>query len=380
LFEQYLSAVEEQQKAKEPDYASKDWDQEFERWKKEFAGRWEKVVETGRQYLGGCPNVTKSTETSVLAEVAQGLKDLDQPEDAVPILRRCVSLDPDKSPCWEEFGETELRLCRFADAKAAFRRVIEIGGFTELNSVIVSNSKRWLSDLDNPDSLAHFRARWGCTREGSDHGNITSGVTRSGSGFFVTKQGQILTNDHVVEGCARLATSDGKPLTVIDREAKVDLALLKADATPEAVAIFRGGQPPKPGDQVVAFGFPLPDILSSEGNVSTGVLSATAGLQNDIRFVQISAPVQPGNSGGPLLDASGHVIGVVVAKLDALRIARLTGDVPQNVNFAVHWATVRAFLDEKGVEYRQAPSSSPSETHSIAAQAKLFSVGIVCTE
>jgi S1-C subfamily serine protease len=96
--------------------------------------------------------------------------------------------------------------------------------------------------------------------------------------------------------------------------------------------------------------------------------------------VQISATVQPGTSGGPLLDASGHVIGVVVAKLDALRMARLTGDVPQNVNFAVHWATVRAFLDAKGVDYRQAPSSSPSETHSIAAQAKLFSVGIVCTE
>lgn len=75
---------------------------------------------------------------------------------------------------------------------------------------------------------------------------------------------------------------------------------------------------------MVAFGFPLPGLLASEGNVSTGVLSATAGLQNDIRFVQISAPVQAGNSGSPLLDASGHVIGVVVAKLDALRIARLT--------------------------------------------------------
>ena len=92
------------------------------------------------------------------------------------------------------------------------------------------------------------------------------------------------------------------------------------------------------------------------------------------------SPVQPGNSGVPLLDASGHVIGVVVAKLDALRMARLTGDVPQNVNFAVHWSTVRAFLDEKGVDYQQAPSSSPSETHNIAAQARLFSVGTVCTQ
>jgi hypothetical protein len=54
--------------------------------------------------------------------------------------------------------------------------------------------------------------------------------------------------------------------------------------------------------------------------------------------------------------------------------------VPQNVNFAVHWATVRAFLDEKGVDYRQAPSLNPSQIHDIAAQGKRFSVVIACTE
>ena len=153
---------------------------------------------------------------------------------------------------------------------------------------------------------------------------------------MVSNQGHIITNNHVVAGCKTLATRDGKPLQILSRNPTSDLALLQANFTPSSVAVFRTGPTAKLGDSVVAFGFPLPGLLSSEGNVSTGILSATSGLQNDVRFVQISAPVQPGNSGGPLFDSSGHVIGVVVAKLDAVRVAQITGDVPQNVNFAVH--------------------------------------------
>ncbi len=130
----------------------------------------------------------------------------------------------------------------------------------------------------------------------------------------------------------------------------------------------------------MAFGFPLPGILSSEGNVSTGVLSATSGIQNDIRFVQISAPVQPGNSGGPLFDSSGHVIGVVVAKLDALQVARATGDVPQNVNFAVHWSEVKAFLDEEGIQYRKEPSQRGMNTRDIATIGGKISLTIDCIQ
>jgi S1-C subfamily serine protease len=93
--------------------------------------------------------------------------------------------------------------------------------------------------------------------------------------------------------------------------------------------------------------------------VSTGILSALAGLKDDVRYIQISAPVQPGTSGGPLLDNNGHVVGVVVAKLDALKMAELTGDVPQNINFAVHWTELKDFLDENAIQYRRAPSVRP---------------------
>jgi len=201
-----------------------------------------------------------------------------------------------------------------------------------------------------------------------------------GSGFFVSDHGHILTNNHVVAGCDSIRTNDGKPVRVVDTDSRRDLALLKAQVTPHAVAIFRSGTPPKAGDSVVVFGFPLQGLLSSEGNVTTGILSATSGLQDDVRFVQITAPVQPGNSGGPLLDSSGHVIGVIVSTLDVLKVASVIGNVPQNVNFAVHWSAVRAFLDEKSVPYRKETSQRALTTHEVATLASEMSVALDCYE
>src|SRR5262249_25752635 len=104
-----------------------------------------------------------------------------------------------------------------------------------------------------------------------------------GTGFVVSNQGHILTNNHVVSGCRTLATRDGKTLQVLSKNPHADLALLQANVVPTKVAIFRTGAAPKLGDEVVAFGFPLPGLLSSDGNVSAGILSATTGLQNDVR-------------------------------------------------------------------------------------------------
>ncbi len=238
-------------------------------------------------------------------------------------------------------------------------------------------AKVYLEMINDPKLQALARDEYQCAAKSDDE---SSGAKRFGTGFIVSKQGYVLTNNHVVEGCKSLVTSEGKTLTMVDRRPSVDLALLKLVATPTSVATFRSGPPPKAGDTVFAFGFPLPDILSSGGNISTGILSATAGVNNNVQLVQISAPVQPGNSGGPLLDSDGHIIGVVVAKLDSLAVARLTGDVPQNINFAVHWTEVKAFLDEEKIEYLRAPSSGQVEASLIAERAKQFSVRIECTE
>ncbi len=95
-------------------------------------------------------------------------------------------------------------------------------------------------------------------------------------------------------------------------------------------------------------------------------------------MIQITAPVQPGNSGGPTLDTSGNVVGVVMGRLDALKTARLTGGLPQNVNFAISEGAVRAFLDAHDVPYETARSNRPIPTVDIAAKAKGYTVLIEC--
>ena len=145
----------------------------------------------------------------------------------------------------------------------------------------------------------------------------------TGSGFRVSGQGHVLTNAHVVRGCTEVRIPPSGVVEVVAREGSSDLALLRAPAgTARAVAKFRQGRGIRPGASVVVMGYPLRGLFASEANVSTGAVSALAGPGDDRRLIQITAPVQPGNSGGPVLDAAGNVVRVVVAKLDAFKIVR----------------------------------------------------------
>ncbi len=154
--------------------------------------------------------------------------------------------------------------------------------------------------------------------------------------------------------------------------------MLESAIPAASIATFRSEPSARRGEAVVVAGFPLPGVLSSELNVTTGTVSAATGPGNDRRIIQITAPVQPGNSGGPVLDASGNVVGVVVAQLDAIKLARRTGRLPQNVNFAISEGAARAFLDAHDVPYETADSKSPIPTAEIAAKAKGYTVLIEC--
>lgn len=141
-----------------------------------------------------------------------------------------------------------------------------------------------------------------------------------------------------------------------------DLAYLHGPPSANYLPL-QAGKPIRPGDGVVALGYPLKGLLASEANVAVGVVSALAGLRNNPATLQITAPVLVGNSGGPLLDEAGNVVGVVVGKLDAIKIVQATGELPQNINFAVKVSRVRELLDTAGERYT--PLSS-SKTHSLA--------------
>jgi S1-C subfamily serine protease len=100
---------------------------------------------------------------------------------------------------------------------------------------------------------------------------------------------------------------------------------------------------------------------------------------NDTRYLQISAAVQPGNSGGPLLDSGGNVVGMVAAKLNALKFAKATSDMPENINFAIKTGTLRDFLDNSVVLYQVADAKSELRTADIARNARSFTLLISCT-
>lgn len=204
-------------------------------------------------------------------------------------------------------------------------------------------------------------------------------VAGTGSGFFITAAGHVLTNAHVVDGCTRLSLAEGSTLTVLDINLGVDLALLKKGVTSATMPlVLRQGSGVRLADSIVVAGYPLAGLLSSGLNVTTGTVSALAGPGDDHRLIQITAPVQPGNSGGPLLDTSGNVVGVVVSKLDAVKVASITGDIPQNVNFAISLGTLQAFLDANSIDYQTRASSSPKSNADVAELARAATVQIEC--
>ncbi len=132
------------------------------------------------------------------------------------------------------------------------------------------------------------------------------------------------------------------------------------------------------GESVAVFGFPLSSVLASSGNFTLGNVTALAGLGDDTRFLQISAPVQPGNSGGPLLDENGNVIGVVTSKLNALRTLARTGDIPQNVNFAIRASALTAFLENRRVASAGQPKTARLSPPDLAEEATAMSVQVLC--
>jgi S1-C subfamily serine protease len=213
--------------------------------------------------------------------------------------------------------------------------------------------------------------------------NSDKNVGGTGTGFVVSASGHILTNNHVVDGCSEIRGNlNGQPettLRVVSNDAQNDLALLQGPTGSfKDYARFRD-RSVHSGDSVVAIGYPFHGLLTSDFTVTTGIVSSLSGILNDTRFLQISAAVQPGNSGGPLFDTNGLVVGVVSQKLDALYMARHTGNIPENINFAIKTGAIRDFLDNSVVPYESAAPAGELKTPEIAEKARAFTLLITCT-
>jgi S1-C subfamily serine protease len=174
----------------------------------------------------------------------------------------------------------------------------------------------------------------------------------TGTGFVLSASGYIATNYHVVKGSDRIdvkipGRSTLLPGSLVVKDVGNDLAIIRADgiAPSDAPISFADPSTVRIGQDTFTLGFPLGDLMGSTVRLSTGTIDSLFGIDDDPRVYQISNPVQPGNSGGPLFNKDGQLIGIVVAQLDAKVLYESAGIIPQNVNFAVKASLLKNLVD-----------------------------------
>ncbi|MCA9181859.1 MAG: trypsin-like peptidase domain-containing protein [Planctomycetales bacterium] len=231
------------------------------------------------------------------------------------------------------------------------------------------------------DIVRHQQLAGGSARQ--DQGSSAAGLTlaMTGTGAVINRSGNVLTSAHVVTGCKDVRiTSPRTSAALLVADKANDLAVLSLEKWSGGHADLNASETVEQGEEIVVYGFPLGELLPSSGNITTGVISSLAGFANNAAMLQITAPVQPGNSGGPLLNRKAQIVGVVVSKADAVKIARVTGDIPQNVNFAVSLPTVKSFLNANHVMYSTSRGMLVREkSHAdLASLAQTFVVKLEC--
>ncbi len=186
----------------------------------------------------------------------------------------------------------------------------------------------------------------------------------NGSGFFITEDGYLLTSYHVVKEADKIVvkTKQGSfTASLVKADNSNDIAILKVSGSFHPLPLA-ASQDVKLGEPVLTIGFPNTDVQGEEPKLTRGEISSLAGMQDDQRHFQISVPVQPGNSGGMLVNKYGNVVGIVRARLSDLAALRLTGAIPQNVNYAVKSELAAALLNTvPGVAARLKPAHATED-------------------
>ena len=178
----------------------------------------------------------------------------------------------------------------------------------------------------------------------------------TGSGFFISPD-IVVTCNHVVNGASRIEVVYKEAIrltaTVIGVDPAGDLALLRVPGAENAVKplVLADAGSVRTGGRVYVVGFPLPEIMGVSAKLSEGIISCESGIGGDLRMFQISNPVQPGNSGGPLLNGRAEVVGVVSGGLNPVLLFQ-EGIIAQNVNYAVKINNLRNLIARSNLNNR----------------------------
>jgi hypothetical protein len=214
-------------------------------------------------------------------------------------------------------------------------------------------------------------------------GSVAGQEGKTGSGFIIQPDGYILTNNHVIEGSIDqfVILSDGSKLRakIITADPKRDLALLKIGGSNYPTLPIGESNRVSVMDSVLAMGYPMSSMIGRDVSAYDGKVNAIR--DNDrLPMLQIDANVNPGNSGGPLLNDKGEVIGIVVAKLNAMQIAKTIGTIPERINFAIPIDDARPLIRlAYSVEFKPSARTAILRDQEIFAQSKGATVFILAT-
>ncbi len=215
--------------------------------------------------------------------------------------------------------------------------------------------------------------------------------------FFPLKLTYLEINAHVVKGCNKLTVGDNAnkqvPAEVINTDRSNDLALLKLSTLEMASADSKSliqklsiavipleskgllrFEDVRLGEKVLVAGYPFGDAFSNTIKVTAGIVSATRGAGDDSGQFQLDAAVQPGNSGGPVYDSSGNIVGVVISQLNK----KTFGNLVENVNFGIKASTVRQFLESSGLSSKKSEQTSEKSTEQLAEIAQNQALMVMC--
>jgi S1-C subfamily serine protease len=281
------------------------------------------------------------------------LRDAGQYDRALIDYETALKLAPTNAWLLLERGRTYARMGRSQAAQAEFDAALkldpsneELRRLIEVELAVVKPPSTVPPVQGTPPSPSPPKQ---AAPQPSDQENEIS----SGSAFVVSRQGHLLTNNHVVSGCALVEIGGVGTAAVVSKDSGSDLALIKAKTQSglELEPLKVRNKSIRLGEEVVALGYPLRGVLGDGLNVTTGTISALSGVGNDSTRLQFTAAIQPGNSGGALVDRAGAMVGVVASKLSDMAALKVGGFVPQGVNFAIRKEIAVAFLETNGLSF-----------------------------
>lgn len=196
----------------------------------------------------------------------------------------------------------------------------------------------------------------------------------SGTGFYINDE-NIITNHHVISNCEYLTDFADNKLTILQQDQVNDLALLRGK--PNNSFLYISKISPDLGEKIYVAGFPYNNTLKGF-NFTSGNVSSLIGLGQDVANFQITAPVQPGNSGGAILNEYGSVVGVTVARIDDETIMQATNTVPQNINFGIKNTILKSLLSDNNIDFEEKDSYFRQSQKNIAKSSRESSILIKC--